>query len=833
MSFATITPPSILLLGAMKKRVPHGSTLPTPPRPQAQPSKPVTCTDPRSPAAKWFYLVSIMVILAGLAVHLNDMRRIGFVVADDMEADLKACQARTGGLHQYITAATVYARFQGRVGMPVAWGLFLAPYFVDQPLRADLITLVHFLSFVALAAFAGFYFGLPAATLILVALTCLVPNPGGHYPIAAYPMEFQAAILLFFLAACMHELTRNSSWHRTLRWSVRLLIALTVLVALCVYEALDLVFAIISGAVFALLVYRNMRNKARYPVWNAIRSEAPMIVPFPIFALAYILFRIVYPTTYNGTMLSDISGNWWAALKAAIIYSVGGLPGANWVVGQTLVLNLDAVAPGQTLGAFLMEHIGWPECVLAAGVALVVGTYALNAGAIHEAPLRLARDRSPLVNWRAPGAMRKGLLGTVILMVVAVVGQLPVSIVDKYQRASVSWSPYVTSYIGFLCFCAALGLLLPGFAVRLRRGRAVIAGILALLTALCVALTREASSAVLRSYRAQYATWRLVDGFLKTERFGSLPAGAVILAPNLWDRIAPAWELYRDYWQQYMMAHGRRPIRVVRTYEELAAANARPGLMYYMEVQQTGDFGEPVLLLTDLVPVADGGFASQSLFILSTRRLQNAALAFLQPLRRDSAGPDESGIGSLEVSPVPPFRYSAGYFVSVLNIPDTFTTGTAFVQSGLALSRNKMEAFQTVVYNSFGATGSPAVAIDFGPGFSGLESSPGHHWHWSDGASGEAAIRLWNRARHPVSVVFNACIITGYAQPSKLLLRFRDTAEALKANAQCGNVRRELALQPGSNDLYIKSYAPRLNAPGDPRYMVFGVFDWTVSVQSR
>jgi hypothetical protein len=777
-------------------------------------------------SATWFYLVCSVVVLVGLAIHLNDTRRAGFVVSDDMRADLQACAVKAGGVPEYLRLALGAARDQGRIGFVVSWAPFIAPYFVDEPLRAEIITAVHFVSFFAFAAFAGLYLGPPVGALILVALICLVQHPGEYYPIMAYPLVFQTSIGLFFLAACLHELSRSKSWHSFFLWTLRLLIAVCVLLSLCMTEAFDLVFAIFASGVFAYRIYVNRHNATVHPFLAALRSESTIIVPFVIYTAAYVLFRIAHPSTYYGNRLSHNSLNVVAAVKAAVIYCVGGLPGAKWVLGPSSIRSAEGLASGQTPWAFLMEHAGWPECVLAAGAALVVGSYVLCADKVHEARFVRAWDRSFPVNWVIAGGMRAGVAGAAILMAIGVVGQLPIAIIDKYQGDPVGMSPYVTSYLGFVCFCAAAGLLLPAFAARLRRGRIVAAGVLAVLAALFVGVAREASSVILERQEVHAATWRLVDGFLKTQRFASLPDGASILAPNLWDSVPPEPGIYLNYWQNYINGHSGRSLRVVRTREE--AAVSRPGPRYYLEVQQTGAFGAPVLLMTDWVLSGDDEATGRHLFVLSIRRLRNAAVTFLQPLRSQATGPlEESGVGSLEVAQMPPFSYTAGVFVSGLDIPDGFVTGSAVIQSSLALSPNKMAAFDASPYIPFASRGVP---VEFGRGFSGLEIGPDHYWHWSNGPSGDGIINLWNRTKHPVTVAFSACIHTGYAEPSKLILRFHDATETLMANAQCRNIHREFTLQTGKNELYLKSYAPRLKAPGDSRYIVFGVDDWKISI---
>ncbi len=77
---------------------------------------------------------------------------------------------------------------------------------------------------------------------------------------------------------------------------------------------------------------------------------------------------------------------------------------------------------------------------------------------------------------------------------------------------------------------------------------------------------------------------------------------------------------------------------------------------------------------------------------------------------------------------------------------------------------------------------------------------------------------------------FNACVKTGFAEPSRLILGFQGKQDVLTANNTCVPVEREWALAPGKNTLTIHSDAPNLpTAPGDPRYIVFGLFDWKLT----
>ncbi len=88
---------------------------------------------------------------------------------------------------------------------------------------------------------------------------------------------------------------------------------------------------------------------------------------------------------------------------------------------------------------------------------------------------------------------------------------------------------------------------------------------------------------------------------------------------------------------------------------------------------------------------------------------------------------------------------------------------------------------------------------------------------------------LSNQTESPLKIVFEGCIATGYAAPSRTLLRWGGESAVLTNNKTCSPFSQALTLAPGKNSLSIHSDAARLpTAQTDSRYIVFGVFDWKV-----
>src|SRR5579884_1693114 len=154
------------------------------------------------------YVLALIAILVALAIHYHDMAHNGFVVADDIEADLRAGTARREGPSFFVQSALRFGEYEGRVGALSAYTWGVLPYFFPPNSRALLITSVHTAAFLAIAATVLTYSGLAPAAMTMLALMTLLPIAGGHFPVSAYPIEFHIPLILFFGAMGVHKRMR-------------------------------------------------------------------------------------------------------------------------------------------------------------------------------------------------------------------------------------------------------------------------------------------------------------------------------------------------------------------------------------------------------------------------------------------------------------------------------------------------------------------------------------------------------------------------------------------------------------------------------------------------
>lgn len=200
----------------------------------------------------------------------------------------------------------------------------------------------------------------------------------------------------------------------------------------------------------------------------------------------------------------------------------------------------------------------------------------------------------------------------------------------------------------------------------------------------------------------------------------------------------------------------------------------------------------PLFVLTDVSEV-NGSLVSYSVAALSVDPMQRSALSILTAdgVRGFQFAPADA----LDLLPMPAWQYSHGLYISELRLLQSIVTGTALVQSSRALNPSRRLTFWELP-ERFEGTEVPGVALAFGKGFSGQESTETRRWHWTDSPSGIGTIELRNRTGAPIQVTFSACIITGHAETSRLQLQFHDKTIELTATNVCWNVRQVLTLDP-------------------------------------
>jgi phosphoglycerol transferase len=110
-------------------------------------------------------------------------------------------------------------------------------------------------------------------------------------------------------------------------------------------------------------------------------------------------------------------------------------------------------------------------------------------------------------------------------------------------------------------------------------------------------------------------------------------------------------------------------------------------------------------------------------------------------------------------------------------------------------------------------------------GFYAGESSPGRVWRWS---RGESSLRIVNLSGYPKPLLFEVTLATAHDEYSSIRIMSSVLTRDLRVNRAGVHVKERVVAPVGETEVRFSSDAPRAEAPGDPRVMIFGIENLTL-----
>ena len=111
------------------------------------------------------------------------------------------------------------------------------------------------------------------------------------------------------------------------------------------------------------------------------------------------------------------------------------------------------------------------------------------------------------------------------------------------------------------------------------------------------------------------------------------------------------------------------------------------------------------------------------------------------------------------------------------------------------------------------------LVFNWSAGFSGLESSTGKTWRWCS-ATGE--LQLSNSSQTARTISLEMAFASGYKEQSELVLSGL-ISEQLKVNENPLPYSKTITVPPGTHVIRFVSNARRVDAPNDPRVLMFRI----------
>ncbi len=111
------------------------------------------------------------------------------------------------------------------------------------------------------------------------------------------------------------------------------------------------------------------------------------------------------------------------------------------------------------------------------------------------------------------------------------------------------------------------------------------------------------------------------------------------------------------------------------------------------------------------------------------------------------------------------------------------------------------------------------VLLDWTGGFSDLETSPGKSWRW---CSNEGELHLKNTSARARVISLEMAFATGYREPADLVISGL-ISEQLKVSWDLTSYSKTITVPPGESVITFRSNAKQIDAPEDPRFLVFRI----------
>jgi hypothetical protein len=747
---------------------------------------------PRPWALAFAGLAALVVALA-VGMHIHRMAGMAFTNLDDMLMGLTADRMRFHWWPAYTRMASDYSLWQGRVYFYFSMIFFILPFFLRSLFwRAVLSALLQLAATCSVGAVVGLYAGFRTAALF-VALACACLPYWRVSPINGFPFVYHLPVILFFsgLAVYIRRVRGqgNPAWRRlgqVFSWSAFGL-------SLFFYEALIPLFFLIALTVAAAEAHRVQGNWNRHIV---VRAWTPWLAGFALWAAIYLGFRWLNPSTYGGSALAGVGrGDLGTVANSLYYFEAYSLPGANWMGNwQRTASRWTGTPESLGYGGFFWQNLTPDGIVLAVAILAMALCWFLSFQRETEAPPRRVGEAAALA------------------LACAVLCPLPLAFTAKYRSLEtvLAVAPYLPGYYSFLAWCVVLALAFPlvGFAWRgLPALRRVAIALLALVCAAVGAANAMSNQAIYREFAEVTDKWKLVDLLGGSRWFAGLPSGSVFIAPGFWDTFpTPTWPHGDAYWSAYFSGWVHRPVQVIRDPHRIPDLLSRRTPVFYGEHQWLPGRLDAVLIVDPIREISptDGNFGSDSLLLIS--RFDSTGMV----VEYRSSAPD--GGGPLLVR-IPEARLDpGGGYIAQLPIPGLIA-GTARLTDPEPPP-------------------PPDPILEFQHGFSAAteRSGDGHYWRWSEGKDGEGELDLVNLSSQPVAVRFRASLLFHPQENARrtafdFILPY--SSETIGA-APGDTIERVWQLAPGSNRILVKCHAGRLPTPGDSRYIVFGVQDWSV-----
>ncbi|MBI5686318.1 MAG: hypothetical protein HZC54_14690 [Verrucomicrobia bacterium] len=520
-----------------------------------------------------------------------------------------------------------WARAQGRLYLMSLHALTAsaAHAFRDMVLIKAVSLLAIVLNFALFGWLVRRLTGSAAVTwLALLAWAALQRDSWEHYLITSAPLVYTVPLSLFFLSLITLD-------HGLEKKSKGMLLLSAVLYALTLhYSEMFYVLALC----FLPVLYRHPAAS-----WKSLLFHGAF---WALMALLYAVWRATHPSAYDGNSLGT-SFQFRDFFRTLWTYSLSGFPTCEYQFfgevsrfSQFGGVSLNPLHGLPELTAWLQNFRHFePAWLLRAALAAGVAWALLRRFAVALS----------FSTW--------AVIGTFAVCLVFL-PNLPHALTPKYQFwvCQANSRIYVGTYYSFFGICLLMGAAACHLTAVVRAGltRNTIAASFAALVFAGTLSVSAWNEAEVTSKAYSHKRWELVDDFLSSSSFQTIPAGSIVCAPTLKTRSFGCADPFPGYWNAYVLHKTGKALNILTSKEEMEAAfrdtTSASAPRYYLKYSADHNRPEGCLLFSPVRDLQMGGSAEDPVLAVG----DEADLFFRAPnVRRILLFRDETGERAMEV----------------------------------------------------------------------------------------------------------------------------------------------------------------------------------------
>jgi len=743
------------------------------------------------------YSTAILLISVVTIITFFPLLTVGFTTLDDMISALRTEN------HRVFAEAIEIAKHQGRFHMIFHIALTSVPYLVKNLLYFKVVSIgiiiLNIFAFCYLIhAFAkSAYFSLLVAVIYLVSLQ----NMWEHCLLTSYPFLFQAGILFLMASILFFKKYLDSS-----RYWYLIASALLYSLSLMVYEVFVLYFVLF---VFLSLYHarKTTSNAGKY-FRKSLYATVPHFSVLIIYLSIYFIFRHLYPSEYEGVVISHFSFK--SFLKVMYQYSVSSLPTYIYHHYDSFLNAYSYAFDGHRGGLMHIIENARVEWLAKALVSSFLVYSILRTG------FRIFTIGSFLATL---------LLSTTLFLIPVILPALTI----KYQSWVANWGSLaftVTffSYFGTILTIAAILTYINQIIIDktvASKGYALLVGLMIASVSL---ITDYSNFHVTTSQAQSQLKWITVDEFLKTKDFLSIPENSIVYAPSLLNSINIA-ATPEPYWTRYIKARTGKNLTLLQNTEDLPKLRNQDfigGNIYSMRYSQENKSPDQFIVFSKIGKIDYDWSGTLSIYSNKvTLYTYSKYRKFLIYSRMEQSKSRRKVF--IDGSPLRLAGNDSFYYLI-----DKEKEKKSFITTSITSSKADIDVDSVLVsyFTDYDAKNVDYVKQIWQKDFYDLEGAKEENWRWC-GRRGQMILR--NVSDNDLSMEIKMILATNDQTPSKLRIEGGKFHDELLVNAKGLYYNRKIALGKKSDyAITFSSDGQRVEAPGDPRYLVFKVINFEV-----